>query len=267
MTANASLRSSLASESAVFAGRQLTRWRREPLVPIQALLFPTLLLVTYYLLVGKSFMRITGTDSLYHLVPMCAIAGAMAGALGSGVALVAERDWGLLSQFWTLPVNRASALTGRLLAEAARTLAGTTLITAVGVGLGLRFKGGWLAVIPYILVPILVVVVFSTAVIAIAVRSKNPTMLTWLGMASIGSVFGCAGVPPVEMLPSWTHSLIRLHPLSPTIESMRALAEGSPALWPLLLTCAWILGAAAAVGPLAVRGYRTAAENFFGGPA
>jgi ABC-2 type transport system permease protein len=141
------------------------------------------------------------------------------------------------------------------------------LITAVGVGLGLRFKGGWLAAIPFVLVPVLVIVVFSTAVIAIAVRAKNPTMLTWLGMASIGSVFACAGVPPVEMLPSWTHSLIRLNPLSPIIESMRALADGGPALWPLLLTCAWILGAAAVVGPLAVRGYRTAAENFFGGPA
>ena len=37
--------------------------------------------------------------------------------------------------------------------------------------------------IPFILVPVLVVVVFSMAVIAIAVRSKNATVLTWLGMA------------------------------------------------------------------------------------
>ena len=92
MIANTRPRGSLATESMLFAGRQLTRWRREPVIPIQALLFPTLLLVTYYLLVGKSFVRITGTDSLYHLVPMCAIAGAMAGALGAGVALIDERD-------------------------------------------------------------------------------------------------------------------------------------------------------------------------------
>ena len=59
--------------------------------------------------------------------------------------------------------------------------------------------------------------------------------------------------------------MIQLHPLSPTIESMRALAEGGPALWPLLLTFVWALGAAAVIGPLAVRGYRAAAE--FGGTA
>ncbi len=98
MTANAPPRSSLAVESLLFAGRLLTHWRRAPTVPIQALLFPTFLLITYKLLVGKSIMRITGTDSLYGLVPMCAVAGAMFGALGAGLTIRVERESGLLSQ-------------------------------------------------------------------------------------------------------------------------------------------------------------------------
>ena len=118
------MRSSLAGESLLFAGRLFTRWRRAPTVPIQALLFPTFFLITYKLMVGKSILRITGTDSLYGLVPMCAVAGAMFGALGAGLTIIAERDSGLLSQLWVLPVNRASALTGRLLAEAAAYVGG-----------------------------------------------------------------------------------------------------------------------------------------------
>jgi ABC-2 type transport system permease protein len=261
MTANAPLRSSLTGESLLFAGRLLTQWRRAPTVPIQALLFPTFLLITYQLLVGKSMVRITGTDSLYGLVPMCAVAGAMFGALGASLTIIAERDSGLLSQLWMLPVNRASALVGRLLAEAARTVVGAVLITAVGVGLGLRFEGGWLAVIPFLLVPVLVVVVFSTAVIAIAVRAKSSAALFWLAMPSIALVFSSSGIPPVAMLPSWMRPLIPLQPMAPAIESMRALAQGGPALWPLLLTVVWTLGLAAVVGPLAVRGYRAAAES------
>jgi ABC-2 type transport system permease protein len=261
MTANAPPRSSLAGESLLFASRLLTHWRRAPTVPIQALLFPTFLLITYKLLVGKSMVRITGTDSLYGLVPMCAVAGAMFGALGAGLTIIGERDSGLLSQLWVLPVNRASALVGRLLAEAARTVVGAALITAVGVGLGLRFEGGWLAVIPFLLVPVLVVVVFSTAVIAIAVRAKSSAALFWLAMPSIALVFSSSGIPPVGMLPSWMRTLIPLQPMAPTIESMRALAQGGSALWPLLLTVVWTLGLAAVVGPLAVRGYRAAAES------
>ena len=89
--------------------------------------------------------------------------------------------------------------------------------------------------IPFILVPVIVVVVFSMAVIAIAVRSETGTALVWLGLPSIVSVFSSSGVPPVRMLPSWMRPQIHLQPMLPTIESMRALAQGGPALWPLLL--------------------------------
>ena len=261
MTANASPRSSVAGESLLLAGRLFTHWRRAPTVPIQALLFPTFLLIAYKLLLGKSMLRITGTDSLYGLVPMCAVAGAMFGALGAGLTIIAERDSGLLSQLWVLPVNRASALVGRLLAEAARTVVGAALITAVGVALGLRFDGGWLAVIPFLLVPALVAVVFSTAVIAIAVRAKSSAALFWLAMPSIAFVFSSSGIPPVGMLPTFIRPLITLQPMAPAIESMRALAQGGPALSPLLLSVVWAVGLAAVIGPLAVRGYRAAAES------
>src|SRR6202000_3373854 len=261
MTANTPVRSSLTGERLLFAGRLFTRWRRAPTVPIQALLFPTFFLITYDLLVGKSIVRITGTNSLYGLVPMCSVAGAMFGALGAGLTIIAERESGLLGQLWVLPVNRASALVGRLLAEAARTVVGAALITAVGVALGLRFDGGWLAVIPFLLVPALVAVVFSTAVIAIAVRAKSSAALFWLAMPSIAFVFSSSGIPPVGMLPTFIRPLITLQPMAPAIEAMRALAQGGPALSPLLLSVVWAVGLAAVIGPLAVRGYRAAAES------
>jgi ABC-2 type transport system permease protein len=261
MTTDAPPRSSLAAESLVFAGWLLIHWRRQPAIVIQSLLFPTFLLITYKLLVGKSIMRITGTESLYGLVPMCAVAGAMFGALAAGRSIPLERGIGLLSRLWVFPVHRASALAGRLLAEAARTLASAALVTVVGVGLGLRFKGGWLAVIPFMLVPVVVVVVFSMAVIAIAVGAKSGAVLVWLGVPSIGAVFSSSGVVPLETLPSSVRLEVQLQPMWPTIESMRALAQGAPALWPLLLTVVWALGLAAVLGPLAVRRYRAAAES------
>jgi ABC-2 type transport system permease protein len=257
----AAVRSSLVTESAVLAGRLFTRWGREPMVPIQALLFPSFLLITYDLLIGKSMMRITGTDSIYRLVPMCAVAGAMSAALASGTALTNDRNLGLVSRIWMMPVNRASAMTAMLLAEAARTLLGTALVTAVGFGLGLRFEGGWFAAILFLLVPVLVVVVFSMAVIAIAVRSEYGGMLVWFGMASLGAAFSSAGVPPIETLPTAVQPVTQLNPVLPAVEAMRALSGGESALGPLLLTCTWALGLAAVVGPLAIRGYRAAAES------
>jgi ABC-2 type transport system permease protein len=254
-------RNSLAGESLLFAGQQLAHWRRSSAITVQALLYPTFLLITYKLLVGKSIMRIAGTDSLYSLVPMCAMAGAMFGSLSAGLSIGAERDSGLLSQMWLLPVHRASALTGRLFAEAARTLVASALITAVGVGLGLRFHHGWLAVIPFILMPVLVGCVFAMAVIAIAVRSRGGTALFWLVVPAISLVFASSGVSAPASTPAWMRPLIALQPMAPTIGFMRALAQGGPVLSQLLVSLGWILGLAAVLGPLAVRSYRAAAES------
>ena len=51
------------------------------MVLIQSLIFPTFLLIVYKLLIGESILNRTGDDSLYGLVPMCAVAGALFGAM------------------------------------------------------------------------------------------------------------------------------------------------------------------------------------------
>lgn len=250
---------SFGSESVVFAGRLFTHWRRYPIVPIQALMFPTVLLIIYSLLVSKSMTRVTGTDSMDALVSLCAVAGAMSGAMGSAFTVPYERDNGLLSRFYVMPVHRVSPLSGTLLAEALRTLAGTALITAVGVALGFQFVGGAVQLAAFVLIPVLVVTVYALIVITIAVRAESRAMLTWLSTGSLGLVF--AAVAPAEVVPPFVRPVIEYQPLAPTIDAMRALATGEPAQSSLLLTLAWFVLFAAVFGPLAVRGYRRAAGS------
>jgi ABC-2 type transport system permease protein len=88
----------LALQSRLQAGRLLRGWTREPVVLIQSLIFPTFLLVVYNLVIGASVRNLTGGDSLYGLVPMCAVAGALFGAIGTGAAIPDERESGLLSR-------------------------------------------------------------------------------------------------------------------------------------------------------------------------
>jgi ABC-2 type transport system permease protein len=245
-------------QSALEAGRLLRRWRRDPIVAVQALLFPTFLLVIYKLLIGKAVLAVTGSDSLYGLVPMCAVVGAIFGTLGAGLALPAERESGLLSRLWVLPIHRASALSGRLLAEAVRTAASAVVLTAFGVALGLRFAQGWAAAVAFVLVPVMISV--GVATVVIAVRADGRAMVTWLGAGCVVLLFFNTGVAPAELFPSWLQLAVRLQPMSPTIEAMRGLAEGGPVLWPLLQAAVWAVGLVAVFAPMAVRGYRAAAE-------
>lgn len=249
------------SQTGLQAGRLLRRWTREPVVLIQALVFPTFLLVVYKLVIGESVRSLTGADSLYGLVPMCAIVGAMFGAIGAGAALPDERESGLLSRLWALPVYRASALSGRLLAEAGRALIGAIAITAVGVGMGLRFTEGPLAAIGFVLVPVLMVIGFATVIIAVGVQANGKNIITGLSTVCFLLLFFNSGMVPIDVFPGWLQPVVRAQPMSPAIEAMRGLAEGGPILWPVLQSVAWVVGLLAVFGPIGVRGYRIAAES------
>lgn len=248
------------SQSASEAGRLLRRWRRDPIVAVQALLFPTFLLIIYKLLVGKSVLAITGHDSLYGLVPMCAVVGAVFGTLGAGLALPSERESGVLTRLWVQPVHRASTVAGRLVAEAARTTTSAVVLTVFGIALGLRFSYGWMAMLAFVLVPVVISAGMATLVIAIAARADGKAMVTWLGAGCVVLLFLNTGVAPAEVFPGWLQPVVRFSPISPTIEAMRALAEGGPVLSPLWQAGLWGGVLVAVFAPAAVRGYRAAAE-------
>ncbi|OBB94240.1 ABC transporter permease [Mycobacterium sp. 852002-40037_SCH5390672] len=248
------------SQSASEAGRLLRRWRRDPIVAVQALLFPTFLLIIYKLLVGKSVLAVTGHDSLYGLVPMCAVVGAVFGTLGAGLTLPSERESGVLTRLWVQPVHRASTVAGRLVAEATRTTASALVLTIFGIALGLRFSCGWLAMPAFVLVPVVISAGMATLVIAIAARADGKAMVTWLGAGCVVLLFLNTGVAPAEVFPGWLQPVVRFSPISPTIEAMRALAEGGPVLSPLWQAGLWGGVLVAVFAPAAVRGYRAAAE-------
>ncbi|MEE6176567.1 ABC transporter permease [Mycobacterium sp. 050134] len=261
MTAHPGIEGSLVSQSLVHAGRIVTRWRREPAALISSVAFPVVLLVVYKAVLGAQVYKATGIDSIYGLVPMCAVLAGMFGALGSAVGIPMERASGLLSRMWVLPIHRASAIAGRLIAEAARALVGTILVTAVGTTMGLRFAHGWITALAYILIPPLVVVGFTALVMTLAIRANGRAIVTYLAAGATSLVFVSSGATPLALFPDWARPFVRLQPMSPPIEVMRALAHDGPLLLPLGLTLTWVVGLIAVFIPLAVRGYRVAAQS------
>lgn len=261
MTPKPGMQGSLLTQSWLQAGRFLTRWRREPALLIGSVIFPICLLLVYKAVLGEQVHKVTGVDSIYGLVPMCSVLAALFGALSSAVSISLERQSGLLSRMWVLPVHRASLLTGRLTAEAARVLIGTVLITAVGVIMGLRFTHGWPAALVYVLIPQIVAAGFAALVMALAIRDNGRSIVTWLAAGITSLVFVSSGATPIRLFPDWLQPLVRVQPMSPPIEVMRALAHNGPLVWPLALTLLWAIALLAVFIPLAVRGYRLAAES------
>ncbi|WP_144209447.1 ABC transporter permease [Mycobacterium tilburgii] len=251
----------LLTQSWIQASRLLIRWRRDRAVLLGSLAFPICLMLIYQIVLGERVRKVTGIDSVYGLAPLCAQMSALFGTLGAAVDLSLERELGLLSRMWVLPVHRASALAGRMAADAARALVATTLVTAVGVAMGLRFTHGWYTVLFYILIPSVAVVGFTAFVMALAISTNGRTVMVWLVGATISLAFLNPGTTPIALYPDWLQPFVRVQPVSPPIETMWALAHGGPFLGPLAITLLWTVGLLAVFVPIAARGYRIAAER------
>lgn len=252
---------SLLAETWLHAGRLLTRWRRERVVLLGSLLVPVGLLVLYEVVLGDRVRQLTGVSSAYGLVPICAVLSALFGSLGNAASIALDRESGLLSRIWVMPIHRVSPLTGRFAAEAVRTLIGTVLITVLGLTMGLRFTQGWAAPVVFVLIPSMVVIGFTALVLALASRRNGRQQMTWLVATTVALAFINPGFTPIGMFPHWLQPFVRLQPMSPPVEAMRSLALGGPIAWPLTLTLLWSIALSGIFVPLAVRGFRIAAES------
>lgn len=261
MTTQPGAQGSLLTQSWVQAGQLLLRWRRDRAVLLGSLLFPICLMLVYQMVLGDQVRKVTGVNSLYGLVPISAVLSALFGSMGNAVGITTDRQSGLLSRMWVLPIHRTSAVTGRLTAEAVRALIGTVLITVLGVAMGLRFVHGWPAALAFVLVPSAVVLGFTALVMALAIRSNSRTFMTWLVGITVSLAFINPGTTPINLFPDWLQPFVRVQPMSPPIEVMWALAYGGPLVQPLAMTLTWSLGLLAVFTPLAVHGYRKAAES------
>lgn len=261
MTTQPGMQGSLLTQSWVQAGVLLTRWRRDQGVLMGSLLLPVFLLVVYQVVLGERVRAVTGVDSVYGLVPLCTVLSAVFGALGGAVGIQMERDWRLLSRMWVLPVHRSSALIGRLSAEAVRALVSTVLITVIGVAMGLRFVHGWPSALFYILIPSIAVTGYTAMVMALAIRTNGRTVMTWLVAVTVSLAFLNPGTTPIGLFPPWLQPVVRAQPMSPPIEAMWALAHGGSLVRPLATTFAWTVVLLVVFIPIAVRGYRRAAES------
>ncbi|WP_327148411.1 ABC transporter permease [Nocardia sp. NBC_01329] len=247
--------------SFVQAGALLRTWSRDPGIVVQSLVFPAFMLLMFQLVLGKTVTSMGGGDSVYGNTGLVALVGALFGTLATAISLIHERDTGLLARMWTLPVPRSGFIAGRLIAEALRTGIATVVLFCVAVPLGFRLEHGIAAGIGAVLVPMVFAIGIAVPVIAMATVASGRQAVQQLGGLFLLLLFFNGGFAPVSEYPGWLQPVVRHQPMSPAIDAVRGLTEGGPVAAPLATTVAWTVGLVVVFGPVAVRGYRRAAER------
>lgn len=257
----------LISQSLLQARRILVSWSRDRSAIIQALLYPTVMMVMFRVVLGGSIdatASFTAQRGIFGTVPMMCLIGAMAGSSISALGLQRDRETGLLSRFATMPVNRASDLVGRLIAESGRLVVTIALILGVGFLLGFRFENGLLSGLGMPVVILVYGMSFVMAMTAIATIVKGPQIVMLVMVFTTLMMFFNTGFVPLMAYPQWLQPIVDNQPVSCAVNAMRALTDsyypGSLAE-PLIKTLLWSAALLGISIRAAVVGYhRSAAE-------
>lgn len=241
--------------------RLLTRWARDYITVIGAIVLPILFMVVLNIVLGNLAYVVTHDSGLYSIVPLIALGAAITGSTFVAIDLMRERSFGLLARLWVLPVHRASGLISRILANAIRTLVTTLVMLGTGVVLGFRFRQGLIPSLMWISVPVILGIAIAAMVTTVALYTAQTVVVEGVELVQTIAIFFSTGLVPLNSYPGWIQPFVAHQPVSYAIAAMRGFAMGGPVLSPMIGMLVWTAGICVVCAvPLAI-GYRRASTH------
>ena len=232
----------LVPHTLVLTKRILTRWARDLVTVIEALVFPILFLLVLKIVLGNLIYAVTHDNPLYSIVPLIALGAAITGSTFVAIDLMRERSSGLLSRLWVLPVHRASGLLSRIVADAVRILFTSVVMLSVGIILGFRFRQGVIASLMWLSVPVILGIAFAVTVTTVALYAAEVLVVEAVELVQALAIFFSTGLLPLDQYPHWIQPVVAHQPVSYAVAAMRGLSAGGPVLSPMIATLLWSAG-------------------------
>ncbi|MFB9235741.1 ABC transporter permease [Plantactinospora siamensis] len=256
--ASASLRW-LLGDTLTFARRNLLVWARVPSFLVITVIQPVMFVLLFrYVFGGAIPVRVPG-GYVNFLIPGIIGQSVAFATFGTAVALVQEKQQGVIDRLRSMPTARSAYLVGRLVADAARVFLMILILVGVGYAVGFRFTNGF--------GPAVGMVVLATvfAVVACCVWAyAGFAMGTAESVQAFGLVclfplaFVSSAFVPVDTMPGWLQAFADNQPVTVLIDTMRALALGGPVGEDLWKSGLWLAAGLIVFVPLAVRAYNRA---------
>ncbi len=234
--------------SRVFVGRSLRHSLRDGEGLSLAIVLPVMLMLLFTFVFGGAID--SGGGYVDFVVPGIIVLCSGFGAASVAVSVNRDLTGGAMQRFRSLPMPAATCLVGHVVASVLRNLLATAVVVGVALLVGFRPVAGvgeWCAAIGLVLAWILAVtVVFA----AIGLLASSPEAANGYGFALLFLPYLSSAFVPLDSLPAWLVPVASAQPVTPLVESIRALLLGQdPGLQPLfaVLWCAGIVLAGAAV--------------------
>jgi oleandomycin transport system permease protein len=247
---------SLVGHSLTITRRNLLQVRGNPQLLVFIAVQPILFVLLFVYVFGGAISGST-RDYVQFVIPGIIVQTVVFGTVMTGIGLNEDLAKGIIDRFRSLPIARSAVLTGRILADGARTAAATLVTVAVGALLGFRLQAGPVAALGALALAVGFGSAFAWIAATVGLTVRNPETAQSAGFLwMVPLTFASAAFAPAASMPGWLRPFVEANPVTVLTEALRALTVGGPAAGPVLKSVAWIIGLTVVFATLAIRQYR-----------
>jgi ABC-2 type transport system permease protein len=238
--------------NAVFIGRSLRHSIRNVESLMMAIMLPVFLMLLFTYVFGGAIA--SGGDYVNYVVPGIILLCAGFGASSVAVDVATDMTNGIIDRFRTMPIQATGVITGHVVASLVRNLVATGIVIGVALLVGFKPSAGlaeWLLAIGLVA---LFILTFTWLFAAIGLVTGSPSAASGYGFVLLFLPYLSSAFVPTNTMPSWLQGFASHQPITPVIETIRALLAGAPVGdngWKALLWCGGILLAAIIWGAIA----------------
>ncbi|MBN1161633.1 MAG: ABC transporter permease [Dehalococcoidales bacterium] len=235
----------------------MLRYIRLPqLLVFNALLNVVLLLLFNYVFGGA--IQTGGIAYIQYFLPGFMVQTVVFGSTQTSVGLSEDLAKGMIDRFRSLPISRLAFITGRVITDAVRYAVLITLMIIVGSIMGFRFENGIMPVLSGIGLTILFGIALTWVGVFIGISVKDVETAQVAGFVWVFPlVFASSLYVPIETMPSWLQVFSNINPVTPMVDTMRALSLGGSISASLWKTLAWDAAIILIFLTLALRRYKS----------
>jgi ABC-2 type transport system permease protein len=249
---------SFADKTLVIADLEARKLRHDPTELITRAVQPVLWLLVF----GQIFTRVRAipTGSLRYIdfmAPGILAQSVLFIAIFYGIAIIWERDLGIVHKFLASPTPRAALVLGKALSAGVRGLSQAVIVYVLALCLGVAMDWRPLPLVGVLLAVLLGAALFSTLSLIIACLVKTRERFMGIGqILTIPLFFASNAIYPIEIMPRWLQVVSRLNPLTYEVDALRGLMlAGGTSAHPVGLDLAVLVGATALLVAIAGRLY------------
>ena len=242
---------------------ELRKVAHDPTELLTRAIQPVLWLVVFGQVLAQSRAIPTGDLSyMDFLAPGILAQSALFSAIFFGIAVIWERDLGVLHKYLVSPASRASLVSGKALAGGLRALVQAVVVYLASALIGVHLRLELPALVGVAVVTVTGAAGFATfsLIIACLVRTRE----RFMGIGQILTMplfFASSAIYPIALMPAWLQVVAHLNPLTYQVDALRGLmVEGGVTIFPLWLDFAVLAGTLAGFLAIAARLYPRLAE-------